>query len=44
MLSDEGEDTFDLAKKIKKEYPNIPIVVLTAFSREVSLENQRGRP
>jgi len=38
MLSDEGEDTFDLAKKIKKEYPNIPIVVLTAFSREVSLK------
>jgi CheY-like chemotaxis protein len=38
MLSDEGEDTFDLAKKIKKEYTNIPIVVLTAFSREVSLK------
>lgn len=38
MLSDEGEDTFDLAKKIKKEYSNIPIVVLTAFSREVSLK------
>lgn len=38
MLSDEGEDTFDLAKKIKKEYPNIPIVVLAAFSREVSLK------
>jgi CheY-like chemotaxis protein len=38
MLSDEGEDTFDLAKKIKNEYPKIPIVVLTAFSREVSLK------
>ncbi len=38
MLSDEGEDTFDLAKKIKNEYSNIPIVVLTAFSREVSIK------
>jgi CheY-like chemotaxis protein len=38
MLSDEGEDTFDLSKKIKKDFPGIPIVVLTAFSREVSLK------
>lgn len=38
MLSDEGVDTFDLAKKIKLEYPKIPIVVLTAFSREVSIK------
>lgn len=38
MLSDGGEDIFDMAKKIKVEYPNIPIVVLTAFSREVSIK------
>ncbi len=35
-------DTFQLAKKIKKRYFKIPIVVLTYFSREVSikLENE----
>ena len=38
MLSEGGEDIFDMAKKIKVEYPNIPIVVLTAFSREVSIK------
>ncbi len=41
MLSDEGIDTFDLAKKVKKFRPNIPIVVLTAFSREVTLKVSR---
>lgn len=38
MLNLEELDTFDLAKKIKSRYPNIPIVVLTPFSREVSLK------
>jgi CheY-like chemotaxis protein len=37
MLSLKGTDVFALAKKIKKSYNNIPIVVLTYFSREVSL-------
>ncbi|MDP2424394.1 MAG: PEP/pyruvate-binding domain-containing protein [Bacteroidales bacterium] len=41
MFSDEGVDTFELAKKLKKFRPNIPIVVLTAFSREVSLKVSR---
>lgn len=31
-------DAFELAKKIKSGYKEIPIVVLTAFSREVSLK------
>ncbi len=38
MLSAEDEDTFGIAKKIKKKYPNIPIVVLTPFSRKVSVK------
>ncbi len=38
MLSAEKRDTFDLASNIKSQYPNIPIVVLTPFSREVSLK------
>lgn len=38
MLNLEELDTFDLAKKIKSQYPVIPIVVLTPFSREVSLK------
>jgi CheY-like chemotaxis protein len=37
MLSLKGTDVFALAKKIKAKYENIPIVVLTYFSREVSL-------
>ena len=37
MLSLKGTDVFALAKKIKSKYENIPIVVLTYFSREVSL-------
>jgi CheY-like chemotaxis protein len=37
MLSLKGADVFALAKKIKSNYENIPIVVLTYFSREVSL-------
>ncbi|MCU0471950.1 MAG: phosphoenolpyruvate synthase [Bacteroidales bacterium] len=37
MLSLKGTDVFALAKKIKTKYEDIPIVVLTYFSREVSL-------
>lgn len=37
MLSLRGTDVFDLARRIKAEYEHIPIVVLTYFSREVSL-------
>jgi len=37
MLSLKGKDIFALAKQIKEKYENIPIVVLTYFSREVSL-------
>ena len=37
MLSAEDEDTFGIAKKIKKEYEDIPIVVLTPFSRKVTI-------
>ncbi len=38
MLSAEEKDTFQLADEIKTNYPLIPIVVLTPFSREVSLK------
>ncbi len=38
MLNVEGMDTFTLATKIKNLYPQKPIVVLTPFSREVSLK------
>ena len=37
MVSVKGTDVFALAKKIKNDYETIPIVVLTYFSREVSL-------
>lgn len=37
MLSLKGTDVFGMAKKIKAKYESIPIVVLTYFSREVSL-------
>jgi CheY-like chemotaxis protein len=37
MISLKGTDVFALAKRIKGKYENIPIVVLTYFSREVSL-------
>jgi CheY-like chemotaxis protein len=37
MVSFKGTDVFVLAKKIKEQYEDIPIVVLTYFSREVSL-------
>ena len=38
MLSVGGMDPFRLSKNIKANYPDIPIVVLTPFSREVSLK------
>ncbi len=38
MLSSEEMDTFSLAEKIKVKNPAIPIVVLTPFSREVTLK------
>lgn len=37
MFSVEEMDAFALSKKIKLEYPTIPIVLLNAFSREVSI-------
>ncbi|HEX2921723.1 MAG TPA: PEP/pyruvate-binding domain-containing protein [Bacteroidales bacterium] len=37
MLSLKGTDVFGLAKRIKSKYADIPIVVLTYFSREVSM-------
>lgn len=40
MLSLRGTDVFALAKMIKARYEHIPIVVLTYFSREVSLRLQ----
>lgn len=41
MLSIGDMDTFRFARHIKKEYPAIPIVVLTNFSREVSLRLEK---
>jgi CheY-like chemotaxis protein len=43
MLSLEKSTTFDLAKRIKQNYPKIPIVVLTPFSREVNLKLTENR-
>ncbi|MBN1184748.1 MAG: phosphoenolpyruvate synthase [Bacteroidales bacterium] len=40
MLNIAEIDTFKLANEIKKLYPQVPIVVLTHFSREVSLKLQ----
>jgi len=40
MTSLKGTDIFALAKRIKTEYENIPIVVLTYYSREISLRLQ----
>lgn len=37
MLSAEEKETIDITAKIKGKYPDIPIVVLTPFSREVSI-------
>jgi CheY-like chemotaxis protein len=41
MLSIGDTDAFQLAKTLKTRYPNIPIVVLTHFSREVSLRLEK---
>lgn len=41
MLSVKGTDIFAFAKIIKSKYPAIPIVVLTYFSREVSLKLEK---
>ncbi len=41
MLKVEGMDPFNLAKQIKGMYAQKPIVVLTPFSREVSLKLSR---
>jgi CheY-like chemotaxis protein len=38
MLSIGDVDAFELAKQLKEKYPTIPIVILTHFSREVSLK------
>jgi CheY-like chemotaxis protein len=38
MLSIGDVDTFAFARQLKENHPNIPIVVLTHFSREVSLK------
>ena len=40
MLSVGGMDPFQLSLEIKAKYPKIPIVVLTPFSREVSIKLQ----
>ncbi|MCK4664162.1 MAG: response regulator [Bacteroidales bacterium] len=40
MLNLADSDPFELANKIKNEYSKIPIVVLTHFSREVTLKLQ----
>ena len=41
MLTVEDIDAFKLARRIKDIYPNKPIVVLTPFSREVSMWLER---
>jgi len=41
MLSIGGMDPFSMAKKVKESYASIPIVVLTPFSREVSVRMSR---
>lgn len=41
MLSAEKEATYEFTDHIKKEYPDIPIVMLTPFSREVSLKIEK---
>lgn len=40
MLNVGEMDTFSLAKNLKGRYPSIPIVILTPFSREVSMRLQ----
>lgn len=38
MLNVGKIDAFEMAKKVKSRFPNIPIVALTHFSREVSIK------
>ncbi|MBN2891473.1 MAG: phosphoenolpyruvate synthase [Bacteroidales bacterium] len=40
MLSIRGMDLFEFAKKVKKNYEETPIVILTPFSRDISLRVQ----
>ncbi len=42
MLSAEEKSTYKLAEQIKADYPEIPIVILTPFSRELSLKIDRN--
>jgi hypothetical protein len=42
MLSIKDVDTFKFAKQLKEKYPAKPIVVLTHFSREVSLRLEKA--
>ncbi|MBG0781580.1 MAG: phosphoenolpyruvate synthase [Bacteroidales bacterium] len=42
MLSAEDRSTYKLAEEIKADYPEIPIVILTPFSRELSLKIDRN--
>lgn len=41
MLSSETMDTFSLAERMKQKYPKTAFVVLTPFSREISLKVNR---
>jgi CheY-like chemotaxis protein len=41
MMNFRDTDTFILAKKIKLKFPDVPVVALTNFSREVSLRLER---
>ncbi len=42
MLRIGEEDTFDFANNIKSDFPTIPIVVLTHFSREVTMKLEKA--
>lgn len=42
MLSAEEKETYKLADRIEADYPDVPIVVLTPFSRELSLKIDRN--
>ncbi|MFH2143186.1 MAG: PEP/pyruvate-binding domain-containing protein [Bacteroidota bacterium] len=42
MLNIEDTGVFEFSNLIKKQYPKIPIVVLTPFSKEVSIKIDKG--
>ncbi|MCK9451562.1 MAG: phosphoenolpyruvate synthase [Bacteroidales bacterium] len=42
MLSAEEKETYKLASRIEADYPDVPIVILTPFSRELSLKIDRN--